>query len=518
MSRRPVAVGLMLVSLLTFAIAADNGYAGFRDLVGHLPDGANTLVLFNVEEILAAPLAEKEGWRAKQQQAFTSNWIVVPPGTSRFAMAARLEIGSMQTLWHAGVAELQFEPSLPQAAAMHGGSVDEINGRNVIALPPNTYVVQFRKQLAGFLTPANRQDTGRWIDAVYSDSSRVPLSPYLAEAVGFADKFGTPVIVAVDLKHVLSAAFIRSRLEAFGSLKGQNIDLDQLSTALASLRGMMLGITVSDQVYGKVIVHFEQDVAVIKDLAKPLLLAALANHGAMIQEFVQWEASVNGKEITLAGYLQHSGRQRIFSLLDAPPELRTPPPSSPGETQQTEQKMLALASQQYFKSVKNMLDDLGGKRQSEESVTWGQVALWFEKYAARIDQLPVLHVDPDLLNWGSHVSDQLRQAQSAMQGIGMQTAYRHATTPTVQAYSYRTATVAGAGVGPYGGFRAGGATAYQSAYNPKLSMALQGQQDAQIRTEERIRGNTSANLIMQGLQEETGEIRKRMTQKYQLEF
>jgi hypothetical protein len=238
----------------------------------------------------------------------------------------------------------------------------------------------------------------------------------------------------------------------------------------------------------------------------------------MIQEFVQWEATVQGKEITLGGPLLHSGRQRIFSLLDAPPELRTPPPASPGETQQTEQKMLALASQQYFKSVKNMLDDLGGKRQSEEFVTWGQVAVWFQKYAARIDQLPVLHVDPDLINWGSHVSDQLRQAQSAMQGIGTQTAYRMATTPNVQAYNVRSTTVAGAGVGPYGGYRAGAATAYQYAYNPKLSMALQGQQDAQIRTEERISGNTSANLIMQGLQAETGEIRKRMTQKYQVEF
>jgi hypothetical protein len=137
------------ILMLLAAFVPATGRAGFRDLVEHLPDGANTLVLFNVDEILAAPLAEKEGWRAKQQQAFASNWIVVPPGTSRFAMAARLEVASMQTLWRAGVAELQFEPSLPNVAALHGGSVDEISGRNVASLPPNTYVVQFRKQLAG---------------------------------------------------------------------------------------------------------------------------------------------------------------------------------------------------------------------------------------------------------------------------------------------------------------------------------------------------------------------------------
>jgi hypothetical protein len=516
MSRRRMGAGLILV--LLFACSARTGHAGFSELAWHLPDGANTLVLFNVDEVLASPLAEKEGWRARQQQPSAATWIFAPPGTSRIAVSARLEIASMQPLWHAGVAELQFEPSMPKVAAMHGGSVDEINGRNVAAVPPRTYVVQFGKQLAGFLTPANRQDTGRWLDAVYSDSSRVCLSPYLMEGVGFADKFGTPIIVAVDLKHVFSAAFIRSRLGSAPGMNGRTIDLDQLSTALASVRGMMLGITVTDQVHGKVIVHFEQDVSLNKDLAKPLLLHALANHGAMIEEFAEWEVAVNGKEITLSGYLQPSGRQRIFCLLDAPPELRTPSPASPADAQQTEQKLLALASQQYFKVVSSMLDDLRGKRQSDEFVTWGQVGLWFEKYAARIDQLPVLHVDPDLIQWGSNVSAQLRQAESAMKGIGATTAYRMATTPDVQAYNYGTATVAGAGVGPYGGYRAGWATAYQYAYNPQLSLALQGQQDAQIRTEERVRGNTSANLIMQGLQAEKGEIRKRMTQKYQVEF
>ena len=192
--------------------------------------------------------------------------------------------------------------------------------------------------------------------------------------------------------------------------------------------------------------------------------------------------------------------------------------STPAEVQQTEQKYLALASQQYFKSVTGLLDDLTGKRKSDEFVTWGQVGLWFEKYAARIDQLPILHVDPDLLDWGSNVSAQLRQAESAMKGIGAQTGYRLATAPNVQAYNTRTEAVSGVGVGPYGGYRAGGGYAYQSVYNPKLSLALQGQQSAQIRTEERIRGNTSANLIMQGLQAETGEIRKRMTEKYQVEF
>ncbi|MCU0982974.1 MAG: hypothetical protein MUF25_27750, partial [Pirellulaceae bacterium] len=364
MRRRRFWGGPILVLLV--ALSASSGHAGFDELVRHLPDRANTVILFNVDEILASPLAVKEGWAAKEQQAFAANWIVVPPGTMRYAGAAQLELASMQTVWQAGVAELQFEPSMPKAAALHGGSVDEISGRSVAALPPDMYVVQFGKQLAGFMRPANRQDAGRWIDEVYSDSSRMPLSPYLVEGVGFADKLGTPIIVAVDLKHVFPVAFIRSRLDSFPILQGQNVDLDQLSTALASVKGLTLGITVTDRVYGKVKLDFEQAVPLTAELAKPLLLGALANHGAMIEEFKEWQAEVKGTEITLGGYLQQGGMQRIFSLLDAPPAMHVPPPSSPADVQQTEQKYLALASQQYFKSVTSLLNDLSGKRKSDE--------------------------------------------------------------------------------------------------------------------------------------------------------
>ncbi len=515
MNRKHFATGLVVLFLAS--VLAEPSRAGFNDLVRHLPDGANTLILFNVEEILASPLGVKEGWAAKQQQAFAANWIVVPPGTLRFAMSSRLELSSMHPLWQAGIADLQFEPSMAKAAAFHGGSVDEISQRAVAALPPDIYVVQFAKQMAGYLRPANRQDCGRWIEEVYSETGRVPLSPYLAEGVEYADKLGTPIIVAMDLKHLFPVAFVRSRLDAAPSLAGKTVDLDQLAGALASIRGVMLGVTVTDRVYGKIKIDFEQDVPLTAELAKPLLLEALANHGAMVDEFNQWTCEVSGKVITLGGYLEQSGRQRIFSLLDAPPEFHaSASPATSGQS--TDQQYAALASQQYFKSVSSLLDDLTGKRKSDESVTWGQVGLWFEKYAAKIDQLPILHVDPELIDWGANVSAQLRQAESAMKGIGARSGYRLTEAPNIQAYNTRTATAYGAGVGPYGGYYAGGAYAYQYAYNPKLSLALQGQQSAQIRTQESIRGNTSANLIMQGLQAETGEIRRKMTEKYQVEF
>jgi copper chaperone CopZ len=369
-----------------------------------------------------------------------------------------------------GVNDADYKPPFPLTAKLDKLTIKvdrpQLSPADIKNALPGTYVVQFGKQLVGFLTPANRQDAGSWIEEVYSESGRVPLSPYLADGIGFADKLGTPVIVAVDLKHVFSTAFIRDRLDSVQSLAGQNVDLDQLSTSLAGVQGMMLGLTITDQVNGMVKVDFDQEVTLTAAQAKPLLLEALANHGATIDEFQQWECVVRGKEITLAGALQQSGMRRVFSLLDAPPALQNPPPTSSAAVQETDQKFLALASLQYFKSITSLLSDLTERRQSGESVTWGEVGLWFQKYAARIDQLPILRVDTDLVDWGSNVSAQLRQAETAMKGIGESNAYRLTNAPNIQAYSTRTETAAGAGVGRYGGYRAGSAYAYQSAYNP----------------------------------------------------
>jgi hypothetical protein len=49
-------------------------------------------------------------------------------------------------------------------------------------------------------------------------------------------------------------------------------------------------------------------------------------------------------------------------------------------------------------------------------------------------------------------------------------------------------------------------------------LALEGQQRAQIRTQERIKGNASANQIMQQLDSEMAKMRVEMTNRYGVEF
>ena len=183
---------------------------------------------------------------------------------------------------------------------------------------------------------------------------------------------------------------------------------------------------------------FEKDATILGDFAKPLLLESLARQGAMIEEFRDWQVKINGTQIQIGGTLYESGMRRIMSILDAPPSLQTAAQESMGSDEESKKKLMALATKQYFQSVVSLLDDLRGKRKSEDFVTWGQVGLWFEKYARKIDRMPILNVDPEMLDFGAFVADSLRQAEDAMKGIGARSGYRKTQLPNyynVQTYA-----------------------------------------------------------------------------------
>ena len=506
MSRSMPAIATCLFVLLA-AAPARPAAAQLGDLVRRVPDHPNALMVLDVAKIYGSPMSEKEEWPGKMLKAFESGMIMVPPTASQFVLASQLDLDAMQPIWEVALAKVSKEVSIPQFAQLRGGSVDVVAGQSAVALPDGTYAIKFGPAVVGGMKPANRQSVGRWIEAS-RDANRRPLPAYLEEAVGYVQDIGTPIIIALDLENAVAPALIRRRLGELKCLESKSVDLDKLSQALASVRGVTLGITLVERRYGGLKIDFSEDVSMTADFAKPLLLEVLAYRGAMIDEFNDWTVTVTSNQIQLKGVLEPSGLRRVLSLLEPPhsPDYVSTKPSSGTDP---EELAVALASQEYFKTISTLLDDLSGKRKSDEFVTWGQVALWFERYAKKIDNLPILNVDNELLDYGVFVADSLRQSQTAMKGIGAKSGYRQTQAPNVQAYSGGAV----AARGPYGG-----AYGYRYGYNPKLSMALDSQQDAQIRTQERIQGNANAHFIMQGIDQATSAIRRSMTQKYKIEF
>ena len=482
-------------------------HAQFDTLVHHLPQDANTLVLFNMEAILASPLAMQGKWQEGEQNDFSAGLLLVPPQTLQLAMASQMDFELMQAHWHASVMKLSEEPSMLTVTERYGGNVDEISQQSAAVLPSNTYVIKFGKYIVGSMYPADRQKAARWVNDVFSMEGRKPLPPYLAEAEGYANNKKTPIILAMDLENLLTPQLLRHRLDSMKSLQGQKVDLDTLAVALASVRGATLGINVTDRVFGGLKIDFAGDVSLMKGFAKPLLLECLGNHGTMIQELNDWDIQVTAHEILLKGSLGASGTQRIFSLLHTPPNMQSvaTTSSAAGDGKPSPQ-MVAKASQQYFHSIGLLLNDLTTEHQEHEMTTPGLVAQWYAKYAAKIDALPVLHVDPDLVTFAAQVSGTLRQSQNVMRSVGAKTVTQIDNTAQAQVYDYATAT------GPYGGY------GYRYAYNPRASMRAQGQQVMKIAENQKIAGYSAAGNLMQQITTAMANMRRTMTEKYNVEF
>ncbi len=493
--RRFTVASLFALTIVSSMALTETADAQFGGLTARIPSGANAIVILNVQKALASPLAKEQDWRGQQEKAAAAGITILPPSAQQFLMAANMDIEFMQPVWEVAMANLRYEPSLPKIAARWGGEIDRVANRNCISLPNDSYVVQFGPNMIGSYRPGNRQNVTRWLKS--TDVSGDRLSPYMQEALTYAEKAGTPIIMALDLEGAVSEEAIKQQAPEFESLKGHNIDTDKLAKAIASIRGVTLGVTIKDKIYGAIKVDFTDDVSFLGDLAKPILLEALANRSAMIDEFETWTAKVEGNRIQLGGPLYRSGMQRILSILDVPASLR--PDSTSGGADASPEDIKRLASQQYFKSVADLVDDLRSKPSTGQTKSISQYGTWCNRYADKIDKLPILNVDPELLDYGLYVSTSLRNAGETIRGAGGRARVRSLDTPNSYVYYGRWGTN-----GAYGG------------YVQDLK-AVQSDR-TRIRTEERVSSATDARGIMQDVVQATAEIRVKMTNKYNAEF
>src|SRR5262249_55756617 len=121
--------------------------------------------------------------------------------------------------------------------------------------------------------------------------------------------------------------------------------------------------------------------------------------------------------ILIHGTLTEKGAKLLLSPVDnqmtgtAYTGVPTTMPGSPGADPK------AVASLMYYRSLTTMLDELRTERTTK---TISQRGYWYQQYASKIDSLPVLNVDPDLLNFGGALSQTLRKMANVGQIVKRQ--------------------------------------------------------------------------------------------------
>ncbi len=514
--RLPDAMTVPLCLLVAFALLAVWGRFGlaadeFQGLVNRVPHSANAMVLLNLEKAKNSALGQKEDWKGKIQNAFAAGAARIPPQAARFVMASQIDFEFMEPLWEAAVMDLDEEIPLGPLAKARGGTLETIEGLPALSLPNDTYLVQFGPKTLGAMAPGNRQAVVRWIREVRKPSPP-PLSPYLQKAAVYSDKTGSEIIMALDLEGVMSfervAKYLKSHqkdLEAWQGKDQMPESLNEVAGVLSNIEGIRIGVRVGEQQSSKIALDLHTDASLISPFAKPLLLKVLSDKGALIEDFQSWSVQAKGSEISLAGTLSASGRRQLLSVVDSPvseDSLSKAPRVSPGELPAIEAKK----SREYFRAVVGMADDL--KQDMRNAKNLASTHLFLDKYAKRIERMPILGVDEELLNYSAFVANTLRQATGSVKTMGIQSGVRQSQITGSGVY---------AGDYGYGGYRYG---AY-GVYGQRAQMAEikgVGQERRAVRAQEEAIMATDVQKLRQGLIAVTADIRRKMTQKYQIEF
>ena len=502
-------------AVVTFLLVPRASHAQFEGMKYRVPADANTLILINAEKMFGSPVADRGRWEARRKAAYDAGISGLPPDGTEVLLAGRTDFEYGSSVWELGMLKLRGDRSVADVAQRYGGVMDQIAERDATRLPNDNYVVQLMSNLLAAYTPANRQDVKRWLSS--TDVGGVSKLPsYLEQGFGYATKSGTPIVMALDVSGSVSAADVKTSLTSFQSLKDSGISAEPLTKLFAGIQGITLGITLQDQVVGAIRVDFAESPKILAEVGKPLLLEVLQKQGAMIEDLRQWQPSIEGNTFLLRGTFSESGTRRVLSVLELPRSLSDAMQQT-ASTNANPEDAQRLASQQYFQQITALLDDLRAKPKRSGVQTFGQAAIWYDKYARKIDGMSILNVDDDLVNYAASMAIALRQAEMIMKGVGMRSSVRTAgNQPVSGGYSW---SVGGyrAGRGYNGGlYGAYGTTMGVGA--GQASLRAKGQSDAIIRGQERTSGAANVQQVWQYIDESTAAIRRDLTRKYSADF
>jgi len=497
---------LLVLTISFVPIVVSGGFASaqFNGMKWAIPTDANMIVLIDAEKLFGSRLADRERWEAKRKAAYDAGLTALAPDVSQIMLAGLIDMEVGQSVWEVALARFSEGRDVSSVAKRFGGSIDRIGDKMAARLPDDTFVVQVTGELLGTHIPANRQSVFRWLKSTEQSDFNSEISPYLKTAFEYATKVGTPIIMALDLSGVVSRELATERLATFSAIKDAGTTRDSLAALAAlasSVKGVTLGIVVGDAASGAIRVDFTESPAPMAKLLKPVLVEAMQRNGAMIDDLDDWTPSIEGNTFLLRGPMSPAGLRRVMSVLELPASL-SQALADTGDANENGAGE-ATASRLYFEQVRVILDDLRMKPKRDGVTSHGQVAIWFDKYARKIDQLPILGVDEDLLSFGSETANRLRDCNLALKGVGMRSGVRTAAN--------RNTGTGDVVVNAYGGWRSGYASTTGYAVD-------QQRMDTAIRSQESYVGVTVVQQAMQEIDEATSAMRRAMTMKYQVEF
>lgn len=471
-------------------------------LISRAPKGANSIGLVDVDA-LRNYVARLQRGRKAGSEAKDLNHLIeeLPPSIQRAAMAAWLDHDTLEPIWEYTSIDFQKgkAPSLRTLIDKEQGYQDVIAGKPVVWSPRGRYFMQGLNDQVAVLKPADRPLLARWLRR--TKTSNEEMSSFLQQVAERAgDK--SALVLAIDMADVVSPTQAPEKAGTLKSVVDAGLSNTAVGALFSSLRGVSFDVQVRDRLEGELKVEFNVSPKMLDQAGKPLLLEILGRRGLMLPELKSWGARVDGDNLILSGPLEPSSLIDLLSFLsttttgsvaDHPsiarqqsdqPLPNNAPPADSGDP-------AAKASKRYFDGVQRIVSEC----RNLKGLTVAEHGFWNDKLSRKIDQLPMLNVDPALLDYGSQTSQLLRNS-----GLTIRNANMGASTQRVPSYTGYVNT--GNGYWGSGSWAVNDNRHYNSMVDQQA----------------RVTGMGSHYGNLKAIDDMTVSIRRAMTTKYNLEF
>src|SRR4029077_4138117 len=107
-------------SAMILFMATESATANYYELLRRVPDSANAIILIDVERMLMSPIAMKEKWRDKANNADRET-LHFPINSVRYMLASKLNaVANFENLWDVALIESIDTVSMPYLSKMEG--------------------------------------------------------------------------------------------------------------------------------------------------------------------------------------------------------------------------------------------------------------------------------------------------------------------------------------------------------------------------------------------------------------
>jgi hypothetical protein len=400
--------------LLVFAVSGvlagtSRAQERITDLLGWVPARTNLVLFVDVDAVGKSALAKKEKWGTSGDPV--SGLETLPQGFSQLVVASHFDPGPGMR-GEVLVARVKKPMTDADLQKFTGGTVDKIAGRNVVLTPNKRFVVNLAKGIVGGYQPAERQDAGRWLREAGGKAADNQ-SPFLALA-GSGVGSNTPIVLVLDANDMFSPAVVKAKLAKTITFKNQAAKIGAVADLFGQLQYVTLSISVTDKLVGEVRLEFGASAKPLDGLAQPLMLEVLKRLGFHSAEMDKWTATVRDTTVTFAGPLTRESADDLLAPFLRPSVGDVDQSQSQSGPEVPEDQVKVQATKKYFQAVQKKMSDV----KKTNPPTFEKLTAIFNSAARYIEDLPLLNVDEEVLDWGAAVATTFRTMAIVAQKTG----------------------------------------------------------------------------------------------------